>query len=183
MFRDDRGKRVYEAGELPAAPRGSRILVKPDEPDDQTVTGLKIPDVAKNRVATGVILSAGLAAHDQMHDHLDKVGDRVWWGLLAGVWQEWDHIVKPGKDASCGHNEPDCWSRHPCTRDRTNAFACKCGAIRWQEAILLMDVDDLQANEDLEERKRKLSIVPVNDPLPDGKTHYVYANVTEQGGN
>jgi co-chaperonin GroES (HSP10) len=175
-----KGKKIFDMHELPFIPRGSKVLVKPDEPDGETVGGLVIPEMAKFRCSTGTVLAAGLAALDQMHDQGDEIGDRMVWGQLAGIWMEWDHIVATGKKKDCKH-EGD-WDRHPCTRDRTQAFACSvCGAIRWQESILLMDVDDLQASENVADRLRSGALKPVFDTTDTGKTQFRY--VTTNGGN
>ncbi len=138
-----KGKRIWEGDELPWLVRGSRVLVKPDQPKDRTEGGLVIPDIAQHRAFFGRILGAGLAALDQMRDQGDEVGDRVCYGQFAGLWEEWDHITKPG-DRNCDHE----WAWMKCDLTETNMFSCKCGAERTVERILILDVDDLKGNED-----------------------------------
>jgi len=175
-----KGKKIFEGNELPYIPRGTRILVRPDPPRDQSEGGLVIPDIAQHRGKTGTIVAAGLEARDHMFDQGDQIGDRVMWGQLAGIWQEWDHIVEPGKDKKCSHEE---WSRAPSTIDRTSAFKCDdCGAKRLQEPLLLMDVDDMQANEDLAARMQATETTVVNGVTNGGKTQHRYVFAT-QGGN
>ncbi len=138
-----RGKRIWEGDELPWAVRGSRVLVKPDQPKDRSEGGLVIPEIAQHRAWFGTIIGAGLSALDGMTDYDDRIGDRVCYGQFAGMWEEWDHITKTG-DAACDHE----WSWLKCDLVETNMFSCKCGAERTVERILIMDVEDLKGNED-----------------------------------
>jgi chaperonin GroES len=166
-----KGKKIYEGDELPMQPRGSRVLVRPDPPEDRSAGGLHVPDIAQQRGNKGTILAAGLAALDQMEDHCDQPGDRVLFGRLAGIWEEWDHITEPGKKG-CKHEE---WLRAPTVIDRTSAFKCStCGAQRLQEPLLLMDADDMQANIDLAERMNRREVNYKNIDTTGVRTQYRY---------
>lgn len=167
-----KGKKIYEGDELPCVPRSSRILVRPDPPVDRSEGGLTIPDIAQQRGNKGRILSGGLSALDQNFDHGDRIGDRVWFGRMAGIWEEWDHIVEPGNSKKCKHEE---WDRAPATADRTFAFKCAaCGALRVQEPLLLMDADDIQANEDLADRMRERQVTVECGSTATGATQHRY---------
>lgn len=136
---------------LPALPEADRILVRPNPPVTETVGGLEIPDIAQHQAHEGRIIAAGLKALDIMYDNGQQIGDHVIYGQFAGAWEEWDHIVKPGKDPKCAHEE---WSRHsPSTiRDDKSKYRCSgyqcdsCGALRLQEPLLVMNVGDVLAN-------------------------------------
>lgn len=165
--------------ELPALPEGDRIMVRPNPPVTKTIVGLEIPEVAQNQAHEGKILAAGLKALDIMFDNGQEVGDMVVYGQFAGAWEEWDHIMKLGKDADCEHAE---WSRHhPSTiRDDKSKYRCSgyicdaCGALRLQEPILIMNVGDVLANITKAERVREGKMAIVIGETAEGKTqHYV----------
>lgn len=180
MITSPLGKKIYEANELPWLPRGSRIMIKPDKPDEQTECGLVIPGEAQKRGMMGMIVAAGLGARDQMHDQGDEVGDRICFGQFAGIWEEWDHITEPGSDAKCAHAA---WDRVPCRLDRTNAFACSaCGAKRFQEPLLIMDVDDIKGNEDAARRLDRGEISIRHGVTTGGRTQFHLARKDETNG-
>ena len=144
--------RVLGRNELPGAPAGERVLLLQDPPKSASEYGIHIPDVAQRRPSTGVLLDAGLQALDKLHDAGIEIGDHVIWGQFAGVIYEWDHIHSNGSQP-CEHEGS--WTRLPSPRDRASAFKCeKCEAVRWVEALIIANVDDIQVSEDLAARRR-----------------------------
>ncbi len=163
--------------ELPSLPEGDRIMVQPEEPQNETEGRLVIPEIAQRHANVGRIVAAGLKALDILVDNGGKVGDRIWFGQYAGVWEEWDHIVKAGGDASCKHVE---WSREPSLSGiRRNGYKCdSCGALRKQEPLLIMNIGDVLANADKAERVRNGEVVLILGASFDGKTQHVYQRPT-----
>src|SRR6185369_12127250 len=129
---------MLKGNELPAAPSGDRILVQTDPPGDK-IGRIWIPDIAKLRAHTGVIVHAGLKALDTMYDNDHRIGDRVWWGQFAGVIEKWDHITKPGRNPKCEHNghgddHGAQWESLPCDVDMVRLWTCRdCAAERREE--------------------------------------------------
>lgn len=161
---------VLGPDELPAAPIGDRVLLLPDPPKEETEYRIHIPDIAKHRPNTGIVLTAGLAARDKMHDNGIEIGDSVVWGQFAGVIYEWDHIKTPGTKKCAEHH----WERMASPRDRVTAAKCECGAVRWTECLILANVDDIQASVDLEKRKRAGSVKVTLGKDSEGKTtHFI----------
>ena len=159
---------ILEGDALPCAPNNDRIMVRPDPPQGQTDGGLIIPEIAQKRASFGVIVHAGLKARDELYDNGHEIGDRIWFGQFAGVWEEWDHIIVAGKDTKCPHES---WSRRPSPGDRMQAKECSaCGARRLQEPVLIMNVGDILVNERLEERRRSAGWSIVRGQTADGKT-------------
>ncbi len=179
MITNADGKHIFEGDELPWQPRGNRILVKPELPTDKTEAGLIIPEQAQFRGAFGTIVAAGLAALDQMADQGDRIGDRVCYGRYSGVeggvWEEWDHITKPGK-AGCDHS----WRSAPCKWDRMQIKACDvCQAERTLEPLLVMDIDDVKANEDVARRMNAGELKIKKDYTASGRTQHVLVDPRE----
>lgn len=137
---------IMGKGQLPAAPSGHRILVRPNPPDDKS-GDIHIPDIAKERPHTGVIIAAGLNARDLMHDHGHQIGDVIWWGKFAGVLEEWDHIIEDGKPCK-GHD----WNRLPSFVDRVSEWKCACGSLRRAEPVAVVNADDILCNVSLQGR-------------------------------
>lgn len=165
---------MLKGNELPAFPSNDRIMVKPDVPPEKEGV-LWVPDVAKHRANKGVILHAGLSASDMCHDHEHRIGDRVWWGQFAGVIEEWSHITKPGDD-SCSHD----WDRGSSPGDRMVLRTCtKCHAEWLTEPILIMNVEDILANETAEERRRNGEFTVAKANTEDGKTQHVIRRAGE----
>jgi co-chaperonin GroES (HSP10) len=165
---------VLKGNELPAMPSNDRIMVLRDPPETKTITSLVIPDSAQVRANTGTIIHAGLKARDIMFDHGHELGDHVWYGKFAGVWQEWKHITKPGKDPKCEH-AGDVWSRaQEYSGDRRAGYRCDtCGAVMVQEEVAVMNIEDILCNEDLEARLRS-GEMEVHRDSRDGKTtHFI----------
>lgn len=69
---------------------GSRILVKPDAPEDKTETGIFMPETSKKRPTTGVITDIGpdvdvvIESDGEVSRYLDR-GDRILYSLYAGT--------------------------------------------------------------------------------------------------
>lgn len=159
--------------ELPGTPNNDRVMVKPDPPPEKE-GALWVPDIAKHRANKGVLMAAGLLAHDKLADNDDRIGDRIWWGQYAGVIEEWDHITEPGREG-CEHT----WSRGPSPGDRITLFLCDCGAKRLKEPTLVMNVEDILVNEDKEARRRRGEIVLFKAQDKDGKTVHRYMTPAE----
>lgn len=162
--------KVLAKDELPGAPIGDRVLLLPDPPKEESEYGLIIPDLAKVRPNTGILLAAGLQAADKLHDHGLKIGDPVIWGQFAGVVWEWDHIHADGNRDCAQHR----WCRMASPRDRVAAHRCElCEAVRWIECVLVANVDDIQASVGLGERLRDGSMRQVRGVTSDGRTQHV----------
>jgi len=160
--------------ELPAMPQADRIFVRPQQPREDTDTGrLFLPDVAKTQAHAGTIIAAGLRAMDIMYDNGQEIGDEIWYGQFAGTWEEWDHIVKPGKDSKCKHES---WDYEPSLKMfRGKGFKCsECGALRQQEPLLIMNVGDVLCNVESAARVRSGDAQIIRGVTADGKTcHFI----------
>ncbi len=70
-------------------PLGDRVVVKPEEDSEaRTPSGLVIPDTAKEKPQTGLVVAAGPGALDDDGDRLPmdvKEGDRVLYSKFAGT--------------------------------------------------------------------------------------------------
>lgn len=165
---------VLGPNELPAAPIGDRVLLLPDPPKEETDYKIRLPESARFRPNTGLLLAAGLSAKDKLHDNGIETGDSVVWGQFAGVIYEWDHIKTPGKKECAEHQ----WERVPSPRDRVTAGQCeKCGAVRWTECLILANVDDIQASVGLEKRFRSGSTKVARGKDSEGRTnHFIERN-------
>ena len=164
--------------ELPSVPLNDRIMVLPDPPPDKTEGGLAIPDIAQKQASSGRILDAGLKAMDVLYDNGDRVGDVILYGQFAGVWEEWDHIVKDGNDPECEHD----WMHRKLENSfrRQGRECAKCGAHRLQEPLLVMMVGDILANVTKAARVRSGEISLTRGTAIDGKTVYYYKRRDEQ---
>lgn len=157
---------IMGKGQLPAAPSGHRLLVRPNPPDEKAGE-LHIPDIAKERPHTGAILAAGLSAHDLMHDHGHQVGDMIWWGKYSGVIEEWDHIVEEGKP--CKEHD---WSRLPSPADRVSEWQCRCGTMRRAEPVVVINADDILCNVSLQARIESGEVYIERAKTPSGVTQH-----------
>jgi chaperonin GroES len=156
--------------QLPGFPNNDRVMIKPDPPEERTSGGLYIPEKAQVWSVKGTIINAGLTARDLMYDHGHKLGDRVQFGQLAGVWLEWDHITEPGDKADCAHD----WVSAPCHVQRVQKKKCvTCGAGRTQEPVLIMNVEDILLNETAEERMRRGEVGISRGKSSEGSTTHV----------
>lgn len=161
---------ILRDGQLPAAPTGERIMVIADPPPEESQVIVK-PDDQKLRPHIGVIMHAGLGALDKMHDHGHEIGDRIWWGKFAGVFEEWDRItVETKKGAACDH----LWTRQAAPMPHVKVWKCDhCESTRQCDAIGIMNVDDVLANESLERRIEGGSVGYKRGVLSNGKTQHV----------
>ena len=69
-------------------PLEDRIIVKPGEAEETTVSGLVIPDTAKEKPMQGEVLAVGPGARDEDGDLVPmsvQVGDRVLFGKWSGT--------------------------------------------------------------------------------------------------
>lgn len=152
-MRDANGnpRRVLGPTDLPIQPLGERVAYRQNPPDEESEGGIVVPEVAQHKPFAGILLAAGLQALDKLYDMGVQIGDEVWWGKFAGVMEEWDHIVEPGKTANCEHG----WARHIVKRYGIQGFKCeKCAAIRYVETIIIGNVDDVMGSVQLAERIR-----------------------------
>lgn len=158
--------------QLPAAPRGHRVMAKPNPPDKETDGGLVIPDIAMQRPNIGTIIHAGLNARDAFYDHGDEIGDVIWWGKFAGVIEEWDRIVEEGKKpcAMAAHR----WDRQPSPGDRMHAWKCAhCDSRRLAEPLIVLNHDDILANVTAQRRHEAGAWAYRRGKLPNGATQHV----------
>lgn len=64
-------------------PLGSRVVIEPREAENKTASGIIIPDSAKEKPQTGVVVAAGKGAKDEEMEV--KTGDTVLYGKFAGT--------------------------------------------------------------------------------------------------
>lgn len=69
--------------EVKIKPLADRVLVKPQEAETKTASGLIIPDSAKEKPQRGVVVAAGSGSKDEKMEV--KVGDIVLYGKYAGT--------------------------------------------------------------------------------------------------
>lgn len=69
--------------EVKIKPLADRVLVKPQEAEERTASGLIIPDSAKEKPQKGVVVAAGSGSKDEKMEV--KVGDIVLYGKYAGT--------------------------------------------------------------------------------------------------
>jgi co-chaperonin GroES (HSP10) len=161
---------VLSKGQLPASPRGHRILCEPSPVKTETESGLVIPGIAQARPNTGRIIAAGLNALDAMYDHGDQIGDEVWWGKFAGVIEEWDRIVEEGEGhATCEHD----WARRPSTGLNHGAWECeKCKSKRLASPLCVLNHDDILCNVSLRRRLESGNIAQARGKTSSGSTQH-----------
>lgn len=168
--------KLLHSDELPAAPIGDRILVRPAPPDEESQLIIK-PDDQKYRPNKGEIVAAGLSARDKLHDQGGEIGDTIWHGKFAGVMEEWDHYEHMGKGADkCQH----VWTRSPAERPRDKKWSCDaCSSTRIAEHILVMNVDDILGNVTLQRRIDSGVISVKRGQTTGGRTQF-YVNRNEK---
>lgn len=69
-------------------PLGDRLVVKPSEQDDQTTTGIFLPETAKEKPQQGTVEAAGPGTLNDSGDRVAmevKVGDTVLYAKYAGT--------------------------------------------------------------------------------------------------
>jgi chaperonin GroES len=72
-------------------PLADRILIKPQEAEDKTASGIIIPDTAKEKPQRGTVIAVGPGTKDEKIEV--KVGDSVLYGKYSGTELNYD-----GKD-------------------------------------------------------------------------------------
>jgi chaperonin GroES len=69
-------------------PLGDRLLVKPNESEEKTKSGIVLPDSAKEKPQEGLVISTGEGARDDKGARIAsdvKVGDTVLYSKYAGT--------------------------------------------------------------------------------------------------
>ncbi|MDE6553000.1 MAG: co-chaperone GroES [Muribaculaceae bacterium] len=69
-------------------PLGDRVLVQPTAAEEVTMSGIIIPDSAKEKPLRGKVLAAGNGSKDE--EMLLKAGDEVLYGKYAGTEIEFE---------------------------------------------------------------------------------------------
>ncbi len=69
-------------------PLADRVLVKPAPAEEKTVSGIIIPDSAKEKPLKGEVLAVGNGTKDE--EMVVKKGDNVLYGKYAGTELEWE---------------------------------------------------------------------------------------------
>ena len=70
-------------------PLADRVLIKPAAAEEKTVSGIIIPDTAKENPLKGEIVAVGNGTKDE--EMVVKVGDNVLYGKYAGTEVEFDN--------------------------------------------------------------------------------------------
>ena len=71
-------------------PLADRVLVKPADGEQKTVSGIIIPDNAKEKPSKGEIIAVGTGTKDE--EMVVKTGDTVLYGKYAGTEVEVDGV-------------------------------------------------------------------------------------------
>ncbi|MFV0398910.1 MAG: co-chaperone GroES [Bacteroidales bacterium] len=69
-------------------PLADRVLVLPAAAEEKTVSGIIIPDTAKEKPLKGNVVAVGCGTKDE--DMVVKAGDTVLYGKYAGTEIEWE---------------------------------------------------------------------------------------------
>lgn len=69
-------------------PLADRVLVKPAAAEEKTISGIIIPDSAKEKPLKGEVLAVGNGTKDEKMEV--AVGNTVLYGKYAGTELEWD---------------------------------------------------------------------------------------------
>jgi len=77
--------------EVKIKPLADRVLIRPEEAEDKTASGIIIPDTAKEKPQRGTVVAAGPGTKDEKMEV--KVGDSVLYGKYSGTELNFD-----GKD-------------------------------------------------------------------------------------
>ena len=70
-------------------PLADRVLIKPAAAEEKTVSGIIIPDTAKEKPLKGEVVAVGNGTKDE--EMIVKVGDNVLYGKYAGTEVELDN--------------------------------------------------------------------------------------------
>jgi len=71
-------------------PLADRVLVKPAPAEEKTISGIIIPDSAKEKPLKGEVLAVGNGTKDE--DMVVSVGNTVLFGKYAGQELEWEGV-------------------------------------------------------------------------------------------
>lgn len=71
------------ANHVKAVPLHDRVIIKPAPAEEKTAGGIIIPDTAKEKPLTGIVLAAGPGKKDEPVSV--KAGDKVLFGKYAGT--------------------------------------------------------------------------------------------------
>ncbi|MFT4070307.1 MAG: co-chaperone GroES [Dysgonamonadaceae bacterium] len=71
-------------------PLADRVLIKPAAAEEKTVSGIIIPDTAKEKPLKGEVVAVGGGTKDEAM--VLKAGDQVLFGKYAGTEIEWDSV-------------------------------------------------------------------------------------------
>ena len=76
-------------------PLGDRVLIKLLENEDKTASGIYLPDTAKEKPQTGVVIAVGPGrTHEGTVTHLAvKINDVVYFGKYSGTDAGQDHLI------------------------------------------------------------------------------------------
>lgn len=74
--------------EVNIKPLGNRVLIEPSVSEERTASGIIIPDTAKEKQQSGIVLAVGKGSKDTPMEL--KVGDKVIYGKFAGTEIEQD---------------------------------------------------------------------------------------------
>lgn len=69
-------------------PLADRVLLKPAPAEEKTISGIIIPDSAKEKPLKGEVLAVGNGTKDE--EMIVKQGDTVLYGKYAGTELEWE---------------------------------------------------------------------------------------------
>jgi chaperonin GroES len=69
-------------------PLADRVLVKPASAEEKTISGIIIPDSAKEKPLKGEVLAVGNGTKDE--EMVVAVGNTVLYGKYAGTELEWE---------------------------------------------------------------------------------------------
>ncbi len=72
-------------------PLGDRVVVQPEPAEEQTASGIIIPDTAQEKPLTGTVVAVGSGTGDEKMEV--KAGDKVLYGKYTGT-----EITLDGKD-------------------------------------------------------------------------------------
>lgn len=71
-------------------PLADRVLIKPTPAEEKTISGIIIPDSAKEKPLKGTVLATGNGTKDE--EMVVKPGDNVLYGKYAGTELELDGV-------------------------------------------------------------------------------------------
>ncbi len=77
-------------------PLADRVLLKRVEGAEKTEGGIIIPDAAKEKAQTGMVIAVGPGRKDNTGNTIQmavKAGDTVYFGKFAGTEADDDHVI------------------------------------------------------------------------------------------